>query len=151
VRIERSLDFWLPVFQAPECQPAHCGLEIKEDALEAFITNPWVRPIAGQNGGYLFVKKDDYGLIWELHSLFKRPGWGREAAAVGKQALKLMFADGMHLLFTYEIKGLPTPPISYGWEKASEEYARTSIGEGRIWLLTKAAWEQSPAHRYARV
>lgn len=151
MREERGLDFWLPVFEAEECQPAHCGLQVNAEALGKFLQSPFVMPLAGDHGGYLFVQKDDHGMIWELHSLFKRPGWGKEAARIGKAALFRMFGEGMQLLYTYEVKGLPSPPLSYGWKPAQSDYGVSAIGPVRIWILTKTGWECSSARRSAKV
>jgi hypothetical protein len=146
-RLERSIDFWLPVFEAPECQASHCGLPINRDALEQTLVSPMVYPLAGENGGYLFIQKDPYGTVWELHSIFTRPGWGREAATIGKGALDVMIERGLQVLFTMEVQGLPTPPLSYGWKTAGAEFMETPIGLARIWILTKDAWLASPACR----
>jgi hypothetical protein len=149
-RLERSVDFWLPVFLAPECQAAHCGMQVNAEAIEQTLASSMVYPLAGENGGYLFIQKDPWGTVWELHSLFRKPGWGREAATIGKAALDIMVGRGMQLLYTTEIAGLATPPRSYGWRLASEEFFETPIGASRIWILTKAMWEASPARKHAR-
>ena len=150
MRLERSIDFWWPIFEAPECQAAHCGLTASRDEVEAFLQVEGVKPLVGEHGGYIFVPKDATGLIYELHSLFRKPGWGREAAKVGKSALRHMFGEGMQVLLTQEIQGLQNPPLSYGWVKAHSDFRELPIGSVRIWVLTRDAWEQSPAVRFAR-
>lgn len=149
-REDRTLDFWWPVFSAPECQAAHCGLALDPRQIQQMIENETVYPLAGVNGGYLFIKRDPFGTVYELHSLFTKPGWGREAAAIGKASLRIMWERGMQVLFAAEIAGLATPPRSYGWKLAAKEFRETPFGATRTWILTRAMWETSPAYKYAR-
>lgn len=58
-----------------------------------------------------------------------------------------MFGRGMQVLVTYEVEGnwRSKPPKSHGW-KAAGEFAETEFGNLKSWILTRAAWEGSPAY-----
>lgn len=142
IRIERDPGFWRWVTDSPEVR---AGALLDPGAvLDQLIADPAVVPVAGANGGYLFLQRDGAARVYELHSLFRPEGWGREVVTAGKAALALMFRRGMDILFTYSVDGAPRsrPPKSLGFAPAGEHV--TGLGRRlQTWALTRADWRQA--------
>lgn len=145
IREERDPGFWLDVASHPDVAPALMGLAPR--AVVAAVARPDVLPLASENGGYLFRRLDGPGLALELHSLFRPAGWGREAAQAGRLALCRVF-ETARLITTFEVEGngRSRPPRSYGFTPAGD-WRTTGQGRLRLWTLTQAGWESSPAYR----
>jgi hypothetical protein len=145
IREERDPAFWFEIASHPDLAGALMGLsphQVKEVA-----TRPDILPLASDNGGFFFGRLDGPGMVLELHSLFRPAGWGREVAVTAKEALARVFVTAQ-LITTYEVQGNDhsRPPRSYGFVRAGE-WQTTGVGTLRLWVLTRAAWESSPAHR----
>lgn len=145
IREERSAAFWNDIAAHPAVAGAMLGMPPHLVGLIA--SNPGVLPLASDNGGFLFVARDVEGMVLELHSLYRPAGWGREVATAGKEALQWVFRTAQ-AIFTYEVQGneRSQPPRSYGFAMASDWQA-AKLGTLRVWVLTRMAWETSPAHR----
>jgi hypothetical protein len=145
IREERDPAFWCEIASHPDLAGALMGLTPHQVA--DIATRPDILPLASDNGGYFFRRLDGLGMVLELHSLFRPAGWGREVAATGKQALVRVFRTAQ-VITTYEIHGNDhsRPPRSYGFVRAGD-WQTTGAGTLRLWVLTRAAWEASPAFR----
>jgi hypothetical protein len=107
-------------------------------------------PLASEHGGFMFVRQDAFGFVCELHTLFTPEGWGREVSAAAKQAFNAVFLLNYQAVITLEVRANPRsqPPRSYGFAQAGD-WRMSPAGEVRLWVLTRAAWEASPANRRA--
>jgi hypothetical protein len=145
IREQRDPDFWRDVASHPALAVALMGLTLRQ--VQAIAARPDVLPLASSNGGYFFRPLDNLGLILELHSLFRPAGWGREAAATGREALAWVFHTAQ-VVTTCEVEGNrhSRPPRSYGFARAGD-WQVTAAGTLRPWVLTRAAWESSPVCR----
>jgi hypothetical protein len=145
IREQRDPAFWREIASHPDL--AGALMEISPEQVQTIAARPDVLPLASDNGGYFFGRLDGLGLVLELHSLFRPAGWGREAAATGKEALMSVFRTAQ-VITTYEVHGNPRsrPPRSYGFVRAGD-WQTTRAGTLRLWVLTRAAWESSPVFR----
>lgn len=146
VAVSRDAEFWARVFHHPEVWPSiSLGFDLD---LVGFVQDPSVTPFRSANGGYLFVRQDALGRVYELHAAFVPAGWGREASSTLKAALTRMFTWGAQVITSLEPIQNPhsRPPLSFGFRPAGD-FALTSGLYLRSWVLTRAAWEQSPAKR----
>jgi len=142
IRLDRDPAFWRWVLADPEVSKGLLGAD-PEQVIQ-LLAQPHVKPLASENGGYVFIQMDQRGRAFELHSLFRPEGWGRETLLSGKQAARQMFSSGAKLLMTHEVEGQwrTRPPRSFGFAPAGEpEDGR------RTWVLTQLAWNASPAGR----
>jgi hypothetical protein len=135
----RDLAFWTGIANHPQVAP-YLGFEGVPDFAE-IIQHPSVLPLASQNGGYLFLRLDGLGGVWELHSLFTPQGWGREALMAGKEALATVPGWSMITTYSHAANWRSRPPRSFGFKPSND------VGDRTLWFLTRAAWEASPAHR----
>lgn len=128
IREERDPAFWRAC-----CEP---GLDL------GFLTSDRVTPLASANGGYFFVRIDGLGRVYDLHAAFKPAGWGKEASATLKASLRLL--TGWQAISVSEVEGnwRSRPPRSFGFSPAGG-----FSGGYRSWILTRDAWEASPARR----
>lgn len=148
IREARDPGFWQAVADHPEVAP-HVLLGRPDLDLAAIVTHESVLPLASDNGGFLFCRLDGLGRLWELHTLYRPEGWGREVLLAAKQAFQRVFEVGQ-VVTTYEVEGWwrSRPPKSFGFQQAGEFRAVPDLGAAlSTWVLTKAAWEASPAHR----
>lgn len=122
-----------PTFWRESCEP---GLDL------GFLESPRVVPLASTNGGYFFVQIDGLGRVFDLHAAFKPQGWGKEASDTLKASLALL--TGWQVVSVSEVEGnwRSRPPRSFGFRPASG-----FSGGYRSWILTRDAWEASPARR----
>jgi hypothetical protein len=147
VREQRDPAFWQGVAQHADVAP-HVFLGRDPIDIGPRIADPRVLPLASENGGYPFVMLDQVGCVWDLHAIYRPEGWGREAHGALKQALRLMFAGRAQVITAYEVQGWwrSRPPKSFGFKRAADYTAAPEVGAAfSVWILTKAAWEASPA------
>lgn len=128
IRETRDPDFW-----AERCEP---GLDL------GFLSSDRVTPLASENGGYFFVRIDGLGRVFDLHAAFKPAGWGKEASATLKASLRLLMGWQVISVSEVEDNWRSRPPRSFGFRPAGG-----FSGGYRSWILTREAWEASPARR----
>lgn len=144
IREERDPAFWERVASHPACAAALMGIEPRHFAAEA-VAELHI-PLASENGGFIFVPRDAFGRVAELHTVFTPEGWGREAALAGKQALQIVF-ELFDLVITYERVGdwRTRPPRSFGFKPCGDAF-EMSEATWRTWQLSRDSWRGSPAH-----
>ena len=148
IRIERDPAWWTAVASnladtvrglSPAFVGAMCALDM-------------VLPLASERGGFIFIRRDECGFVCELHTLYDPTAWGsREIVVAAKQAFNAVFIAGYHVVTTLEVRenAHSQPPRSFGFMQAGD-WRDSPLGEVRMWVLTRAAWEASPASRRAR-
>jgi hypothetical protein len=148
IRLERDSAFWFEIASHPAVRGAVMGLD--PQAVAEAALRPTLLPLASDNGGFLFGQMDAMGVVRELHTLYRPAGWGREVAGAAKQAFAWVFQTAQ-VVVTYEMQAneKSRPPRSFGFTPAGE-WQMTAAGALRAWVLTRAAWELSPAHRRYR-
>lgn len=142
IRVERDPAFWVDVLSDPSLAHMRGDLEPAAiiPALERAI------PLAAEHGGFLFFPADSFGHAFELHTLFKPAGWGREAFSAAREAFDYIFERG-DLVITHETPHPQSrPPKTFRFEPCGE-FRDGPHGSYRLWLLTKDAWRASPARR----
>lgn len=148
---QRDPGFWAPILSDPDVAPSLFGQPV--EAVVALLQNPAVLPLATRNGGLLFISRCGFGRVHELHTAYTRAGWGREVHAAAKEAFRRIFGGGALIVFTYEYvdNWRTRPPKSFGFRAEGEPFTNEH-GQFQLWLLSRAAWEQSPAaQRYREV
>jgi hypothetical protein len=145
----RDPAFWLAVASHPAVAP---HTHVTPDAIVPLIARPDIVPLATANGGFLFVQMDGLGRTFELHTLYRPEGWGREVAGGLKAAMDAMTARGLQLLVTHEVEGWwrSAPPRTHGWKAIGPFAPAGDLPAMKTWILTREAWEQSPARRRMR-
>lgn len=142
---QRDPAFWRAVAEHPEVSPS---VLFGHDAevMDAIVANPGVLPLASENGGFLFTSRDNFGRVFELHTMFRPNGWGREVALALKQALERVFNGGADLVFTHsnEDAWRTKPPLSFGFKRLGEPFD-TEWGRFCTWGVFANQWSQSPA------
>lgn len=138
--------FWSEIAEHPDVKP-HISFG-REFSISTLVEHPRVVPLRSENGGFLFVQLDGLGRVYELHTLYRPEGWGREVSKASKAAFARMFATGAQVVTTYEVEGWwrSRPPKSFGFQPAGA-FQACDLGSLKTWILTVAAWEQSPARR----
>jgi hypothetical protein len=139
--------FWRGVYEHPSVKP-HVSFGLDVD-LADLLGNEWVTPLRAEHGGFFFVRLDGLGRVHELHTLFTPEGWGREVLQALKEAVELMFQRGAQIITTYDVEGnwRSKPPKTFRFEPAGD-FAATHLGPRlRTWVLTRNAWEASPARQ----
>jgi len=144
--IEDRSGFWDEIAAHPEVKP-HVGLGY-DVSMADVVRHPRTVPLRSANGGFIFVQLDGLGRVYELHTLYRPEGWGREVLAAAKEAFATMFGRDAQLVTTFEVEGWwrSRPPKSFGFQPAGE-FAPTLLGSLKTWILTAEAWERSPARR----
>lgn len=139
---DRDPAFWFSIFNHPDVKPHMGGLF----DIGPVVTHPSVIPLRTEHGGYLLHRLDGLGRVYDLHALYRPEGWGKEACTGLKSALAWIFAAGAQLVTAQEVEGWwkSRPPRSFGFRPAGD-FAPSEFGSLRTWVLTKAAWETSPA------
>lgn len=137
----RDEAFWRPIIEHPEVKPG-VSLGSDFDWLPVLLENPDCLPVAGAHGGYFFVTTAPLGRFWDLHAAFLPSGWGRAAHDLLLACLKHL--AGWDAITAMEVAGnrRSRPPLSFGFRPAAPE--RDGF---RTWILTRTAWEASPAFR----
>lgn len=136
----RDPSFWRPICEHPEVKP-HVSLGSEHDWLTPLLENPRVLPFIGERGGYFLVDMA-HGRIWDLHAAFLPSGWGKDASATLKRLLGAL--RGWDAVTSLEVEGnwRSRPPRSFGFRPAAP------MRDGyRTHVLTRTAWEASPAFR----
>lgn len=146
IREDRGPDFWNRIASHPEVRKTLFGFPPEMVGEEMLASN--VRHFSALHGGWAFRRLDTLGLVWDTHAMFTPKGWGREANAVLKHALRTLFATAQVLLVSETQSPRSRPPLSFGF-RPSGEPTLTTIGPLKTWVLTRAAWERSPAYRRA--
>ena len=146
IRIERDPAFWTRIASHPDVSPMLMGLP--PEKIGALAIRPDLLPIASEHGGFLFGRLDALGFICELHTLFTPDGRGREALSAGVQSLRAVWALGYQAVVTFEAQNQPKsrPPRTFGFRETGG-WRITPLGSFRLWILTRSAWEISPARR----
>lgn len=144
---QRDPAFWRAVAAHPAVEP-HVSLGRSFDIGEV-VVHPGVTPIASEHGGYLFLRLDELGRIFEWHALFTPEGWGREALLTAKEALERMFALGAVMVTMVEVEGnwRSSPPLSFGWKPLGGFEPDGRGNSFKSWFLTVDAWRASPARK----
>ena len=139
--------FWNRIAHHPEVLP-HVGLGHEID-LTAILKNPRTVALRAEHGGFIFVQLDHLGRVFELHTLFEPQGWGREVFCAAREAFDRMFEWGCQVVTTYEVEGnwRSRPPRTFRFQPAGDFAPAHALGRMRTWVLTRAAWEASPARR----
>lgn len=145
IREERDPAFWVKVASHPQVRETLFG--VAPEDLAGHIGHPEMLPLASEHGGFLFAKVGSLDGVRELHTLFTPEGWGREVHRAGKEALEVVFGS-CDLVTTFEVLSNPRsrPPKTFGFQPASDERP-SPFGPIRTWVLTRHAWEASPARR----
>lgn len=143
IRLERSPEFWRDLIDHPAVSHVKMGQPF---AVEEIVGLEGVTPLATDHGGFLFIRLDGLSRVFELHTMFKPEGRGRDLTTAAKEAFSRMFDGGARIITTYEVEGWTAPPLSFGWRSVGA-FEPTDHGPIRTWVLTLEAWESSPAHR----
>lgn len=139
--INRDPAFWRPIIEHPEVRP-HVSLGSDADWLTPLLESSDCIPFASESGGYFIVAKCPLGRSWDLHAAYLPSGWGQETSDTLKTLLRKL--RGWDLITVTEVAGnwRSRPPRSFGFRPAAD------MRDGfRTHVLTRAAWEQSPAFR----
>lgn len=141
----RDVGFWRSVADHPEVKP-HIALGREFDIADV-VSNPMVRPLRFEHGGFLFVQLDGLGRVHELHTLFTPDGWGREVLLALKQACEEILSKAQ-VITTYEVEGnwRSRPPKTFRFQAAGD-FEPCALGSFKTWILTKSDWLTSPARR----
>jgi len=146
IREDRGPEFWTRIASHPEVRKTLYGLP--PELVGENMMRPEVRHFSSLRGGWAFVRLDSCGLVWDTHAMFTPQGWGREAHAVLKYALRAMFRTAQVLTVSETDNPRSRPPLSFGFRPAGGA-TQTVVGPLKSWILTRAAWESSPAYRRA--
>ena len=142
--INRSADFWDSVAFDPDVAP-FVFMDAPRQSLSVLVGDESNEPFASDNGGVLFVKTDHLGSIYEMHTMFRPEGWGREVAITGAKALHHIFSKAL-LVFTYEQEGhwQSRPPKSHRWKSSGEFIDQGLSKRLKLWYLTRDDFLSSP-------
>lgn len=145
IREDRDVAFWRDVAEHPAVAP-HVSLG-RASTIEALVNHPLVTPLRSEHGGFLFVRLDAPGRVYDLHTLYTPEGWGREVHGAAKLAFDEMFRRGAQVIVTNEVAGnrRSQPPKTFRFAPCGD-FAPSLYGpDFRTWILTRAAWDSSPA------
>lgn len=145
--VNRDPAFWLAVSDHPVVAEL-MGRTFSVAEMQSVVGRPNVVPLASANGGFIFFGLDSSQRVYELHTLFRPEGWGREVHAAAKQAFNRMFAGPCEIIVTNQMAENPhsQPPRSFGF-RAPSGFAPSPFGDAKTWLLTRDAWVASPGGR----
>lgn len=150
IREERDPAFWNAVACHPDVRPL-IGPGVVMPDLTPVILDPHVLPMAAEHGGFIFFQRDRLGMVYELHTMFTPEAWGtREVPTAAHEAFGGLFLLGAALVFTLEVatNRRSRPPLSHGWRTACPfAFAPELAADVRTWVLTREAWDASPARR----
>lgn len=141
MRIERNPSFWREIASHEDVSHITCGEVVSFE--EVALDN--VMPYACECGGYIFIRLDPFGRIYDLHSLFTPVGWGVTAYNLGVEALNTL--PDWQVITTYQTEHPQSrPPKSFGFQAAGD-FSPTPYGLWKTWVLTRTSWESSPAFK----
>ncbi len=145
--VEDRTTWWREIADHPAVRPHVMTTDF--DMLDV-VSHPSVTALRAEHGGFLFHRLDHIGRVYELHALFVPQGWGREVSTALKDALREMFSRGAQVVTVNEVEGWwrSRPPLSFGFRPAGD-FAQALDQMFRTWILTRDAWEDSPACRRA--
>lgn len=147
ITVDDDPEFWDRIAHHPEVWPS---VSLGHDFdLKALVTSPRTVALRATHGGFLFVQLDQLGRVFELHTMFEPEGWGREVFLAAREAFNAIFAWGGQVVTTYEVEGhwRSRPPRTFRFEPAGEFAEAQGLGSLRTWVLTRTAWEASPARK----
>lgn len=137
--INRDPEFWNRISNHPDVAKTKFGEDVSFEA----VTFEHVFPFSSKHGGYILVKIHPICGIWDLHAMFTPEGWGKEAHALGVELLNTL--PQWQLITAQETQFKNSqPPRSFGFVEAGP-FTETPYGDWRTWILTRKAWEGSPA------
>lgn len=147
IREDRDYRFWADLIDHPQVAP-HVTLGRQLD-IAPMLQNPWCVPLRSERGGFLFIRLDGLGRVYELHTAFRPEAWGtREIPLAASEAFEAIFARGAQLVVTYEVAGnrRSQPPKSFRFVVCGEFSPAPDCPEPlRTWSLSWSDWEASPA------
>lgn len=145
--IRRDVAWWDAVATHPEVAP-HVFMGLGPVSVAPLVAPESSFPMASINGGLIFSALDNLGFVYELHTLYKPEGWGREVHAHAKECFRDMMARAS-VIVTHEQEGVAQtrPPLSFGWRQAGDFREVGLPRRLRMWSLTKEAWMTSPVGR----
>lgn len=143
--VDRNPQFWVKI-------ASHAGVAHVLDGMEAatiadIALQDDVIPYRGINGGYFLKKSDSFGRVYELHTIFTPEGWGKEAFYVARSMFDQAFAF-CDLILTHETEHHQSRPPKTFRFKQMGDFNYTPHGRVRLWSLSKADWESSPARSH---
>lgn len=143
----RDASWWEGIAAHPQVAP-HVFMGLPAVSLAPLVEPVASYPMASINGGLIFAPLDNLGFVYELHTLYKPEGWGREVHAHAKECFREMM-EGASIIVTHEQEGSAhtRPPLSFGW-RTSSGFREVGLPKRlRMWVLTKEAWQSSPVGR----
>jgi hypothetical protein len=146
IREDRDPTFWTEIASHPEVRKTLYGHP--PELVGELMRRPDVRHFASTHGGWAFWRLDSYGLVWDCHAMFTPDGWGREAHVVMKYAFRALFETAHAILVSETDSPRSRPPLSCGFKPCGAT-TETVAGPLTTWVLTRSAWEASPAYRRA--
>lgn len=145
--LNRDVSFWDSIASHPEVGPS-IFLGIEPVSLAPLVEPEDHLPMASENGGLIFSPVDHLGMIYEMHTLYKPEGWGREVAIFSRLAIDEAF-NRASIIVTHEQEGnwRSKPPRSHCWQ-SSDDYRDVGLPVRlRMWYLTKERWLSSPSRK----
>jgi hypothetical protein len=137
----RDPEFWRALADHPSCVHVKGGYDVDIGEL---IANPRNQAFSSQHGGWLALPLDGLSRVFDLHALYLPEGRGRAAFL---DLLAVLGQIDFDLATVFETENpMSRPPKTVGFRPAGP--ARPSfLGSVRTWVLTRDAWEASPARR----
>lgn len=145
VVLDRSPDFWVEVASHPAV--AHTLGGFSPELIALAVSNPSVLPFRAEHGGFILLKADSFGRVYELHTLFTPEGWGKEAYRAAKSLFDKAFGF-CDLIITHETEHPQSRPPKTFRFKPLGEFEDTETGKIRLWSLSRADWLTSPARSH---
>lgn len=146
IREDRSPEFWTALIAHPDVAP-HVTFGQTLD-LGPLLENPWCVPLRSENGGFILIRLDGLGRVYELHSAYYPQAWGtREIVTTLASAVQAIFDRGAQMIVTYEVDGnkRSQPPKSFRFAPCGEFAPAPNCPQPlRTWALSRSAWEGSP-------
>jgi len=142
--VREDLAFWIDVASHPDVRHVLDGID--PEHIETALRPPNIA-LRFEHGGFIFAKTDSFGRVYELHTLFKPEGWGKEVFFAARQAFDQMF-EFCDLIITHETRHPQSkPPKTFRFVPLGD-FEMTDHGEARLWMLTRDAWNTSPARKH---
>lgn len=145
VVLDRDPAFWVEVASHPAV--AHTLGGFSPEVIGFAVANPHVLPFRAEHGGFLLLKADSFGRVYELHTLFTPEGWGKEAYSAAKSLFDKAFCF-CDLIITHETEHPQSRPPKTFRFKPLGEFEDAETGKVRLWSLSRADWLTSPARSH---